>query len=155
QQRREVVEAQLAEEWASTATTPLYVDGGIGAFGSASRSDQVIGVVKSHRTLYGTASVAAELARLPVAARTSGFTVSTRNRTPAASWSLGMRAGDGDPLAGVVRVEVAQAGFSSERADAVSSWILREREPIALPDPRWKVMAYGVRECEEYLRATL
>ena len=43
--------------------------------------------------------------------------------------------------------------FSSERADEVSRWVLAERAPVALPDKRWSTMAYGIRDCEEYLRA--
>jgi hypothetical protein len=36
----------------------------------------------------------------------------------------------------------------------VSRWILAERAPLALPDARWDRMVYGIRDCEEFLRAT-
>jgi hypothetical protein len=54
-----------------------------------------------------------------------------------------------------VRVEVADADPArvGARADEVSRWILAEAAPLALPDPRWDKMVYGVRDCEEYLRA--
>jgi len=59
----------------------------------------------------------------------------------------------GDPFFGLVRVEVVRDSFTPERADEVSRWILAERAPVALPDKRWSTMAYGIRDCEEYLRA--
>jgi hypothetical protein len=55
-----------------------------------------------------------------------------------------------------VRVEVA-AGHAdiTTRADEVSRWILAEGAPVALPDGRWDKMVYGVRDCEEFLRAIM
>jgi hypothetical protein len=58
-----------------------------------------------------------------------------------------------DALWGLVRVEVALEGTSADRANLVSRWLLAERSPVALPDPRWGAMAYGIRLTEEYLRA--
>jgi hypothetical protein len=60
----------------------------------------------------------------------------------------------------LVRVEVAQpaAGGDADvgrRADEVSRWILAEVAPVALPDGRWDKMVYGVRDCEEFLRAVM
>ena len=43
----------------------------------------------------------------------------------------------------------------SRRADEVSRWILAEVSPVALPDGRWDKMVYGVRDCEEFLRAVM
>jgi hypothetical protein len=31
--------------------------------------------------------------------------------------------------------------------------VLAEASPLALPDARWDVMSYPVRDCEEFLRA--
>ena len=50
------------------------------------------------------------------------------------------------------RLEVLD-GVLGERADEVSRWILAEASPLALPDARWDKMVYGVRDCEEFLRA--
>jgi hypothetical protein len=55
-------------------------------------------------------------------------------------------------------VEIAQPGAEEmdrigQRADEVSRWILGEAAPLALPDARWDKMVYGVRDCEEFLRA--
>lgn len=152
QGRREQAEEQLAAEWCRAERTPLYVDGGIGGFADASRSPHAVGVVKSHHTLYVAAEAVATVAALTAGQRTSAFVVATRKRTRVASWYLRLR-DTGDPLGGLVRIEVAEAGFDAARADLVSRWVLAEREPVALPDPRWQVMAYGIRDCEEYLRA--
>ncbi|MDA1082486.1 MAG: hypothetical protein O2973_12615, partial [Gemmatimonadetes bacterium] len=154
QQRREAAEAGLARDWCATEHRPLYVDGGIGAFADASRSELAVGVIKSHHTLYVDAAAVPTVASLAPGERTTAFLVATRVRTRVASWYLRTRVGDGiDPFSGIVRVEVAEAGFSAGRADQVSAWVLAEREPVALPDPRWRAMAYGVRDCEQYLRA--
>jgi hypothetical protein len=156
QQRRESAEALLAEEWCRTETAPLYVDGGIGGFADASRHPLVVGVVKSHRTLYADAKDIPSIIALKVGERSGAFTAPTRRRTPVASWYLRLReAAGGDPLSGLVRVEIAHATFASARADEVSGWVLHERTPVALPDSRWRVMAYGIRDCEEYLRASI
>jgi hypothetical protein len=153
QQRREAAEGELAAAWSASGVGALYADGGIGGLPESVRVAKVIGVVKSHRTLYGEGRVAQRVAALRPAERSAAFLVSTRRRAPVVSWYLRLRDGDTDPLGGVVRVEIAEPSFSTERADEVSGWILREREPVALPDPRWRVMAYGVRDTEEFLRA--
>ena len=76
------------------------------------------------------------------------------------SWYLRLREPPSqDPFMGLVRVEVASAADKdpapavTRRADEVSQWILAERAPLALPDERWDRMVYGIRDCEEYLRA--
>lgn len=155
QRRREAAEASLAEAWCAAESRPVYIDGGIGAFGAAARSPLAVGVVKSHHTIYAAAGGLALIAGLRPGERTPAFTVATRQRTAVASWYLRLHSADGapDPLAGVVRIEVAADGFEPARADEVSRWVLAEREPVALPDPRWRAMAYGIRDCEEYLRA--
>ncbi len=52
-----------------------------------------------------------------------------------------------------MRVEAAEADRMTERADEVSRWVLAETAPLALPDGRWDKMAYGIRDCEEFLKA--
>jgi hypothetical protein len=58
----------------------------------------------------------------------------------------------------LVRVEIAlprrpDVATLGSRADEVSRWILAESTPLALPDARWDTMVYGIRDCEEFLRA--
>ena len=88
--------------------------------------------------------------------RTTAVGLSSPRRNPVASWYLRLRdAGGRSPLFGLVRVEVAREGDLTARADLVSRWLLAERAPVALPDQRWDVMVYGIRECEQYLSAIL
>ena len=86
--------------------------------------------------------------------RTTAFTVASPRRAAVASWYLRLRdPAAHDALWGMVRVEVALEGASPDGCDLVSRWLLAERSPVSLPDPRWGAMAYGVRLTEEYLRA--
>ena len=82
------------------------------------------------------------------------FRVSPRSRNSVMSWYLRLRDPKGhDPMWGLVRVEVAESERPAERADEISTWVMAETTPLALPDGRWDKMAYGVRDCEEFLRA--
>jgi hypothetical protein len=154
QRRREAVETACAERWAADGSAPLFVDGGIASAGAAAQSPLAIGVVKSHRTLYVDGDALPVVLGLRVGERTTAFTVASPRRAAVASWYLRWRAAAAhDALWGLVRVEVALDGATTKRADLVSRWLLAERAPVALPDPRWGAMAYGVRLTEEYLRA--
>jgi hypothetical protein len=61
---------------------------------------------------------------------------------------------------GLVRVEVSAGAVTdiatlARLANDVSRWILAEVSPVALPDRRWDKMVYGIRDCEEFLRACM
>ncbi len=157
---REAVERELAELWCASAQAPLYVDGGLPRGVRASSSPWCVGVVKSHHTLYAVDDDLRTVLSLPAETRSSVFRVHRNRRPDVASWYLRLRDAQGhDLMWGLVRVEVAftedtvgQPALAS-RADAISRWILSERSPVALPDRRWDRMAYGIRDCEAYLRA--
>ncbi len=154
QRRREAAETACAELWCREGEGPLFVDGGIASAGSSAQSALAIGVVKSHRTLYVDADALQRVLGLAAGERTTAFTVASPRRTAVASWYLRLRdPAARDALWGLVRVEVAVAGATTERCDLVSRWLLAERSPVSLPDPRWGAMAYGIRLTEEYLRA--
>lgn len=154
QRRREAAETACAELWCAEGDGPLFVDGGIAAAGTAAHSALAIGVVKSHRTLYVDGDALPVVLGLAAGERTTAFTVTSPRRAPVASWYLRLREPEArEALWGLVRVEVAFEGATAERADLVSRWLLAERSPVSLPDPRWGAMAYGVRLTEEYLRA--
>jgi hypothetical protein len=154
QRRREELEVALAEAWCDAEREPLFVDGGISGAGRASQSVHAVGVVKSHRTLYASSESMGVVMTLEAGCRTTAFEVRSPRRTAVASWYLRLRGADGrDPFFGLVRVEIARDSFTVGRADEVSRWILAERAPVSLPDKRWSTMAYGIRDCEEYLRA--
>jgi hypothetical protein len=140
ERRREELERTLTGAW--TDSGPLWVDGGLSL-----SSPHAIGIVRTHRTLYAAPDALSTLCVLAVGERSSVFRV--RNNL---SWYLRLRDPRGrHPLWGLLRIEVAEA--DPERADLVSRWVLAEAAPLALPDPRWDTLVYGVRDCEEYLRA--
>ena len=174
QRARELAERTLLEAWIASGEGPVLVDGGISGCAAAARGEgqAAIGVVKSHRTLYVADDALPLLLGLREGERTTAFGISSPRRHPVASWYLRLRSSEGrSPLFGLVRVEVARRAAPgaargdtpddvrsqelSARADLISRWILAERTPVALPDPRWDVMTYGVRDCEQYLGAIL
>jgi hypothetical protein len=153
-QEREQLEDRLAEAWCLRSEAPLFIDGGISRSGAVASSTCAIGVIKSHRTLYVEGDALHIVLGLKQGERSSVFRVSPRSRSSVLSWYLRLRSADGrDALWGLVRVEVANCEHPRERADQVSRWVMAEMTPLSLPDGRWDKMAYGVRDCEEFLRA--
>lgn len=159
QWHREQLEQRLAERWCAEESDVIFVDGGLSGSDKVAVSMATVGVVKSHRTLYADGVALDIVLSLGEGERSSVFRVTSPKRTTVASWYLRLRDPSGhDPMWGLVRVEVAlpapgQPGPIGDRADEVSRWILSETTPLALPDARWDKMVYGVRDCEEFLRA--
>ena len=151
---REMLELQLAEEWAAREESALYVDGSITGSSISAASKNIVGVVKSHRRLYADGSAFRTLVGLQAGWRSSIFRVAPERRNPVASWYVRTRNPKGrDALFGLVRVEAAAGDDITARADEISRWIIAEGSPLALPDGRWDKMAYGIRDTEEFLRA--
>ena len=161
QEDRERAEHALAERWCRMMHEPLFIDGGISANDRVATERCVVGVVKSHRTLYAEGEGLQTVLQLRVGERTSAFRITSTKRTTVASWYLRLRDPSGrDPMWGLVRVEIAEPPLAStaeirDRADEVSRSILAEVVPLALPDSRWDKMVYGIRDCEEFLRAVM
>ena len=153
-QQREQLEDRLAEAWCARGEAPLFIDGGISRSASVASSSCAVGVIKSHRTLYVEGDALRIVLGLRKGERSSVFRVSPRSRSSVMSWYLRLRSGEGrDALWGLVRVEVAERDRPSDRANEISRWVMAETTPLSLPDGRWDKMAYGVRDCEEFLRA--
>ena len=159
---RERMEQRLAERWCDADRGMLFVDGGIsGAGDRVATAPCIAGVVKSHRTLYAEGADLSTVLSLGAGERSSVFRIASAKRLPVASWYLRLRDPAGrDPMWGLVRVEIADgapggAGDPVARAHQVSRWILAETAPLALPDGRWDRMVYGIRDCEEFLRAVV
>jgi hypothetical protein len=159
QRNRSALERALAEQWVGSRTDVLFIDGGISESPAVATSGAVVGVVKTHQQLYVHGDDLTTILGLRAGQRSSATRVSPRGRTAVASWYLRLRDPLGhDPLWGLVRVEVAEPRGASlrqigQRADLVSRWVLAEALPLALPDGRWDKMVYGIRDCEEFLRA--
>jgi hypothetical protein len=157
--RRQALEHVLAEQWCVAEESPLYIDGGLTANRRVATAARSVGVVKRHRTLYVSADLMPVLSRLRPGERTTAFRIAPVSRTAVTSWYLRLRDARGrDPTWGLVRIEVSETSADdiTARADEVSRWVMAEATPpapLALPDPRWDTMAYGIRDCEEFLRA--
>jgi hypothetical protein len=159
---RERVEKHVAELWCGRAEGALFVDGGIQESELVARASCVVGVVKSHRTLYAEGDALRTVLGLGAGERTTAFAVggTGARRTPVASWYLRLREPAGrDPMWGLVRLEAAMPdaaespGALGARLDRISRWVLAEIAPVALPDGRWDRLAYGIYDCEQFLRA--
>lgn len=151
---REHLEHQLAEAWCALGEAPVFMDGGISGNPRVASSSCAIGVVKSHRTLFVEDEALKTVLSLAKGERSSVFRVSPRSRSSVISWYLRVRESKGhDAMWGLVRVEAAECDRAAERADEISRWVMAEMSPLSLPDGRWDKMAYGVRDCEEFLRA--
>ena len=159
QKDREAAEQELAERWCGAEREPLFIDGGISGSERVAVAACTVGVVKSHRTLYAEGAALQTVLALRAGERSSVFRVTSPKRVPVASWYLRLRDPSGhDPMWGLVRVEIANPARVEEhgvgdKADDVSRWILGEVSPLSLPDGRWDKMVYGVRDCEEFLKA--
>ena len=157
---RERLEQSLGAQWCEQSDATLFVDGGISGSAAMARAKCVVGVVKSHQTLHANDSDVAVIMALRPRERSSVVRIAATKRTAVASWYLRLRDSTGqDPLWGLVRVEIALApaldvAQLAARADRISSWILAETLPLSAPDSRWDNMVYGIRDCEEFLRAT-
>ncbi len=72
------------------------------------------------------------------------------------SWYLRLRPSAGhDIYWALARVEGAAIPDTVDAADEVSRWLLSETAPLAMPDARWDVLLYPIRDCENYLRARM
>ncbi len=174
-QEREALERRLAADWCRSEDRWLWIDGGVSGSLAVDAHSPAFGVVKSHHTLYGDDQTMRTTLALPVGERSPVFLVQHRARRAVASWYLRLHhSADGDPLHGLVRVEVAPPltlfqphdadrthpepsalAWLTHRADTISAWILAERSPLALPDGRWDTLTYGVYACEQYLKAVI
>ena len=156
---RERLEIRLAEQWCGERQGMLFIDGGISGSEPVSSAGCTVGVVKSHRTLYVEGEALTRVLALQAGERSTVLRIAPPKRHAVASWYLRLREPAGhDPMWGLVRVETADLPSTdpaaiTERADLLSRWILAEAAPLALPDGRWDKMVYGIRDCEEFLRA--
>ena len=161
QKDREQLEQSLAERWCVREHDPVLIDGGISGSDRVAVSGCTVGVVKSHRTLYAEDDALRVVLGLGHRERSSTVRITSTKRIAVASWYLRLRDPAGhDPMWGLVRIEVAAPTAADERAmgdraNEVSRWVLAEVRPLALPDARWDKMVYGVRDCEEFLKAVV
>ena len=157
---RNDLERAVGDAWCDAdGTRPLYVDGSLRTSMAMMRASGVIGVVKSHATVYVPDELLPIVTGLGAGQRTSVIAaLDDSGRVRFLTWYLRLRSATGrDPFFGLIRAECGaqnQSDTAAEsRADVACSGLLAERAPLARPDARWDVMPYAIRECEVYLRA--
>ena len=93
QDHRETIEQQLAGSWANEGQGMLYMDGGISGDATVAAAANIVGVVKTHRVLYGDAAAMRTIVSLAQGERSSVFTIGSpeRRRSPVASFYLRIR----------------------------------------------------------------
>jgi hypothetical protein len=85
QEDRERAEQRLGEAWCSHEHEPLLIDGGISGSEKVAISECVVGVVKSHRTLYAEGEALQTIFRLRRGERSSVLRITSHKRVPIAS----------------------------------------------------------------------
>ena len=151
---RDEAERKLAEAWCSGDAEPLFVDGGISGSARVAGSNCAVGVIKTHRVLFADEASLDVVMSLRRGERSSVFALPSVSRSPVMSWYLRLRDPHGhDAMFGLVRIEASVAGHVGERANEISRWVMAEAAPLSLPDSRWDRMVYGIRDCEQFLRA--
>ncbi|MEO6779262.1 MAG: hypothetical protein ABI194_07365 [Gemmatimonadaceae bacterium] len=153
-QDRDAAERRLAELWCVDGAEPLFIDGGISGSARVASADCAIGVIKSHQKLYAEDDALDVVMSLRRGERSSVFSPPTRKRQAVISWYLRLHDPRGeDAMFGLVRIEACAGGDVAARANEISRWVLAELMPQSRPDARWDRMAYGIRDCEQFLRS--
>ncbi len=83
---RESAELTLAAQWVAAEQGMLFMDGGIAGDERVANAPHVIGVVKSHHTVYAAGDALGVITALRQSQRSSVVRVEHRGRTPVASW---------------------------------------------------------------------
>lgn len=157
-QRRQAIERDVAQRYRPGPNDFLLVDGSLA---KARRSDgtypDVAGVVKTHSRQYVSREdrVRAVMS-MPAGWRSGAFVVTDRRNgnTTAMSFYLRLRTDPtSGPLYGLVRVELPPEAAWLDRIDEIAGWILAERTPLSLPDPRFDRLVYPIRAVEMFLHA--
>lgn len=150
---REALEVVVGDRYRALSNGWLVVDGTLAVSPRWAADERMVAVSKSHSILPFEGTDLEQYLRLPWAHRSSVYAPATRSLAPVRAWGLRLWPWEGkDLLHGLVRVEVAPANQSTERADAISCWILADRAPVSAPDRRWDRLLYGISSVEQYLK---
>jgi hypothetical protein len=153
--RRDELERDLAQRF---TTGRLLIDGGLGnALRHQGEQPFVVGLVKSHRKQYFRSAKRSDLIlNMRVGQRTSVFIRPADSQQGESVFSFYLRLRESDnagPLFGIVRIELPSDPDMVEMADEIAGWILHERAPLSLPDPRFDKLLYPIRLVEQHLKA--
>jgi hypothetical protein len=156
--QRAILERRLGRRWADAGPHDdwLLVDGRLAIEPALLKSGRAVGLVKSHRTQFLGADAMGAVLGMGGGRRSSVFKPVRPEVGEVYSWYLRLRAAAGhDIYWALARIEARVDPESIDLADDVSRWLLAETAPLALPDPRWHVLLYPIRDCEQYLRARM
>jgi hypothetical protein len=156
--QRALIERRLARRWADERPGEgwLLVDGPLAIEPALLKSGRAVGLVKSHRTQYLAPAEMREVLEMGGGYRSSVFKPVRPEVGEVYSWYLRLRPPGGhDIYWALARIEGRAEAETLELADEVSRWLLAETTPLALPDPRWHVLLYPIRDCETYLRSRM
>lgn len=156
--RRSALEAVLARRWADESPRGgwLLVDGGLAIEPRTLNTGRAVGLVKSHRTQFLDSSAMSEVLAMEQGQRSAVFKPVRPEIGEVYSWYLRLRSPrHHDIYWALARLEGVSDDRTLEAADRISRWLLSETAPLALPDPRWHVLLYPIRDCESYLRARM
>ncbi len=156
--RRAAIEADLARRWAASSLEDgwLLVDGRLAIEPTLLRSGRAIGLVKSHRTQYLDSAAMSHVLGMRGGQRSSVFKPVRPAIGEVYSWYLRLRSAAGQDIYwALARIEGRVGLETVEAADEISRWLLAETAPLAMPDPRWHVLIYPIRDCEQFLRARM
>lgn len=153
--RRDELEKDLAQRFSGGK---LLLDGGLGnALRHQGEQPFVVGVVKSHRKQYFNSPKRTEMILgMKPGQRSTVFERPADAQQGESVYSFYLRlheAQQAGPLFGIVRVEMPSDPQFADRADEIAGWILHERAPLSLPDPRFDKLLYPIRLVEQHLKA--
>ncbi len=154
--RRSRIEAQLARRWVRSSGGHgwLLVDGGLAIDRSLAACGRAVGLVKSHRTQFLNPELMYRVLGMRAGERSSVFKPIRPEVGEVYSWYLRLRSAQGQDIYwALARIEASANSATLAQADEVSRWLLNETAPLSLPDTRWHVLLYPIRDCEAYLRA--
>ncbi len=153
-QARGALEIVVGDRYRDRSDGWLLVDGTLSVSSQWAADPRMVAISKSHSILPFDGADLQQYLRLPCGHRSSVYAPATRSLVSVRAWGLRLWPWEGkDLLYGLVRVEVAPANGSPERASAISRWIMADRAPVSAPDRRWDRLLYGMYSVEQYLKA--
>jgi hypothetical protein len=154
EERRKEHELHLASKFIEGR---LLIDGGIGEVMRLLHGPFIIGLVKSHqRQYYRSRDRRLLILNMRAGQRTSVFRRPGSERQGKDAFSFYLKCRDGAtqaPTFGLARIEMPATDEYLPLADQIAGWVLHERAPLSLPDPRFHVLPYPVHLVEAHLKA--
>lgn len=135
----------------------LMIDGGIGEVLQSLADCTIVGLVKSHQRQYFRSVQRRNMVlNMRAGQRSSVFLRRASHKQGDKAYSFYLKLRDGanePPMFGLARIELPAQPRYLDMADEIAGWVLVERTPLSLPDPRFHVLPYPIHLVEEHLKA--